>query len=470
MKYDVVIIGAGPAGIFSALELANSGLKVAIFEKGNPITQRYCQVLQGKECIHCKPCHLLSGWGGAGAFSDGKLTLSREVGGWLSDYLPPDKLDNLIDYVNKTFSKFGGIKPPNEISMDEVEKIRKKAILADLKLIPYTVNHLGTEVAQKALKNMFDYLSKDIDIFFRKTVSHIIVKNGSAVGIELNNGDKVNANFVIAAPGREGAEWFKEEAKRLGMKLNLSLVDIGVRVETPAEVMEPLTDVIYEPKFEYYTKRFDDKVRTFCVNPYGFVTMEVYNDAILVNGQSYRERKSNNTNFALLVSSSFTEPFRSPIEYAKHVARLANMLSGGKVIIQRLGDLMMGRRSTPERIQKSIVEPTLKTAVPGDLSFVLPYRHLYDIIEMLKALDKVAPGVYSEHTLLYGVEAKFYTARIDVNQDMENIYVKNLYTIGDGAGITRGLMQASISGVVAARSILKKLGLKEKDEFDEPNL
>jgi len=466
VNYDVVIIGAGPAGIFSALELVNSGLKIAIFEKGNPLDQRHCQVLQGKPCIRCVPCHLLCGWGGAGAFSDGKLTLSKEVGGWLSEYVDDKVLNDLINYVNLMFSRFGKIKPPNPIDMDEVEKIRKKAILADLRLIPYTVNHLGTEVAQRALRNMYDHISKSIDIFFRKPVKRILTEDKKVIGIELKNGEKVYAKYVIVAPGREGADWFKEEAKRLGIKLKLSLVDIGVRVEVPAEVMEPLTNVLYEPKFEYFTKRFDDRVRTFCVNPYGFVTLEVYSDTVLVNGQSYRDKRSNNTNFAILVSSSFTEPFKSPIEYAKHVARLANMLSGGSVIVQRLGDLIMGRRSTPERIKKSIVEPTLKLAVPGDLSFVIPYRHLSDIIEMLKAIDKVAPGVYSEHTLLYGVEAKFYTAHIDVKSNMESPYIKNLYTIGDGAGITRGLMQASISGVIAARDILLKEKIKVSREIE----
>ena len=239
----------------------------------------------------------------------------------------------------------------------------------------------------------------------------------------------------------------------------MSLVDIGVRVEVPAEVMEPITKYLYEPKLEYYTKAFDDRVRTFCVNPYGYVTLEAYEDAVLVNGYSNKDNKSNNTNFALLVSSSFTKPFQSPIEYAKHIARLANMLSGGNAIVQRLGDLRLGRRSTEERIKKSIIEPTLKTAMPGDLSFVIPYRHLVDILEMLEALDKLIPGVYDDHTLLYGVEAKFYTARLVVKNNLESPTIENLYTIGDGVGITRGLIQASISGVLAARDILKRENL-----------
>ena len=465
MDYDVVIIGAGPAGIFASLELANSGLKVAIFEKGNPINTRKCVALEGKPCIHCKPCHLLSGWGGAGAFSDGKLTLSTKIGGWLDQYIEEKKLMKLLLYVSNKFSEFGGIEPPSLEIPSEVEEIRKKAVIADLKLIPYIVNHMGTDMAHIAITEMFEHLKDKVDIYFRQPVKHIISENNEAKGVILEKNDKeIRAKYVITAPGREGSDWFKQEAKRLGIKVELSLVDIGVRVETAAEIMEPITKVLYEPKIEYYTKSFDDKVRTFCVNPYGYVTLEVYNDAVLVNGQSYRNKRSNNTNFALLVTSSFTEPFKSSINYAKHIARLANMLSGGSVIVQRLGDLKLGRRSTAERMAKSIVEPTLKSAIPGDLSFVFPYRYLKDVLEMLRALDKLTPGVYSNHTLLYGVEAKFYTARTKVKKSMECPRIQNLYLIGDGVGVTRGLIQASVSGVIAAHDILRKEKIKsEKD-------
>jgi len=462
MEYDVVIIGAGPAGIFAALELAEQDLKVAIFEKGNPINARKCVALEGKTCIHCRPCHLLSGWGGAGAFSDGKLTLSTKIGGWLNQYLEEKELMKLLLYVSDKFSRFGGIEPPALEIPPKVEEIRKRAVVADLKLIPYIVNHLGTDIAQISITKMFEYLKDKVDIYFRRPVKHILVENNKVKGVVLEkNNEEIKAKYVIAAPGREGSDWFKQEAKRLGIKLELSLVDVGVRVETAAEIMEPITDVLYEPKIEYYTKSFDDKVRTFCVNPYGYVTQEVYNDAVLVNGQSYRNKRSNNTNFALLVTSSFTEPFKSSIEYAKHIARLANMLSGGSVIVQRLGDLKLGRRSTAERLAKSIVEPTLKSAVPGDLSFVFPYRYLKDILEMLKALDKLTPGIYSNHTLLYGVEAKFYTARTKVKNSMESPKIQNLYLAGDGVGVTRGLIQASVSGVISAHDILRKEKIKK---------
>lgn len=458
MKYDVSIIGAGPAGIFAALEFVDKGLKVAIFEKGFPIKFRKCPVTEGKPCLHCKPCHLLNGWGGAGAFSDGKLTISAKIGGWLSDYIDEKALMDLIMYVNGKYAQFNnnGSTGQLELENEAIDRIRKKAVLADLKLIPYQVNHLGTDKARDILINMYEYLKDKIDIHFRNPVREIVVEEDHVKGVKLEKGEMIESKYVIAAPGREGANWIKEEAKRLKIPLNLSLVDIGVRVEVPAEVMEPLTNYLYEPKFEYYTKAFDDKVRTFCVNPYGYVSLEAYEDAVLVNGYSYKDQKSNNTNFALLVSSSFTLPFQSPIQYAKHVARLANMLSGGSVIIQRLGDLRLGRRSTEERIKKTVIEPTLKSAVPGDLSFVFPYRYLTDILEMLQALDKVAPGVYDDHTLLYGVEAKFYTARLIVKNNLESPNIENLYTIGDGAGITRGLIQSSASGVIAARDILKK--------------
>jgi len=464
LKYDVAIIGAGPAGIFAALELVeHSGdLKVLILEKGYPIKFRQCAVAEGRPCLHCKPCHLLSGWGGSGAFSDGKLTLSTKVGGWLTDYIDENLLSELVYYVNNRYMMFDADlskKSFSQLDVHVIEEIRKKAVLANLKLVPYVVNHLGSEKARIILTKMYDYLKDKVEIRFRSTVKEIVTDNGQVIGVKLENGELINANYVIAAPGRDGANWMKKEAERLGIPLNLSLVDIGVRVEVPAEVMEPITKYLYEPKLEYYTKAFDDRVRTFCVNPYGYVTLEAYEDAVLVNGYSNKDNKSNNTNFALLVSSSFTKPFQSPIEYAKHIARLANMLSGGNAIVQRLGDLRLGRRSTEERIKKSIIEPTLKTAMPGDLSFVIPYRHLVDILEMLEALDKLIPGVYDDHTLLYGVEAKFYTARLVVKNNLESPTIENLYTIGDGVGITRGLIQASISGVLAARDILKRENL-----------
>ena len=457
--YDVIIIGSGPAGIFTALELLEKkeNLNILMIDKGKDITNRSCPAIEeGKTCQLCKPCKLLTGWGGSGAFSDGKLTLTTEVGGWLNEYQSKERLNELVKYVDKIYLNFGATKKIYGTNADEVSKIDRKATFAGLKLIPYQVRHLGTENCREILRKMKEKLQKHVDIRLNENVKHIIVEREKAKGVELENGEKIKGKYIVVAPGRVGADWITEEVKRIGLETKNNPIDVGVRVELLAEIMEEITSILHEPKFIYYTKSFDDLVRTFCVCPHGEVTIEsTEENAITVNGQSYANRKSGNTNFAILVSTSFTEPFKEPIAYGKYLARLANILSGGSVIIQRLGDLKIGRRSTPERIARSIVKQTLKTAIPGDLSFVLPYRFLQDILEMLKALDKVTPGVYSDHTLLYGIETKFYSSRINVNNELET-KKENLYTIGDGAGITRGLIQASISGVIAARSIITK--------------
>jgi len=302
---------------------------------------------------------------------------------------------------------------------------------------------------------MRKHLNGKVDVRTRTEVKGLLVKNDVVEGVETTKGERIYGKYVVVAPGRSGAEWLKCEAQGLGLKTLNNPVDIGVRVEILSSVMEDLTGVLYEPKFVYYSKSFDDKVRTFCVAPEGEVIMESYDGILTVNGQSYAERKTRNTNFAILVSTSFTEPFREPIAYGKYLARLTNLLSGG-VLVQRLGDLQAGRRSTEERIERSVVVPTLKTATPGDLSFVLPYRYLADIREMLEALDVISPGVNSKHTLLYGVEVKFYTSRLVLKDCLETKKIRNLFTIGDGAGVTRGLVQASVSGVIAAEEITKR--------------
>jgi len=455
-QYDVIIVGAGPAGIFSALELAkNTDLKVLMLDKGPDIDKRRCPATRGLGCIRCEPCSLLSGWGGAGAFSDGKLTISTSVGGWLSEYIGEERLSRLIEYVDSVYVKYGGPQKVYGEDVDEVERIERKAALAGLTLVRQKIRHLGTEKCAEVLQKMRQDLDrKGVEIKTRTEVKSLLVENGEAKGVETANGEKIYGRYVVVAPGRSGAEWLKSEAQSLGLKTLNNPVDVGVRVEVLAVTMEELTNVLYEPKFIYYSKAFDDQVRTFCVNPYGEVITESYGGVISVNGQSYAERKTENTNFAILVSTSFTYPFREPIAYGEYIARLANLLSGG-VIIQRLGDLEIGRRSTEERISRSIVKPTLKVATPGDLSFVLPYRYLTDIKEMLMALDKVAPGIYSKHTLLYGVEVKFYSSRLELNEHLET-RIKNLFTIGDGAGITRGLIQASASGVIVANEIIRR--------------
>jgi len=455
--YDIIIVGTGPAGIFSALELTKNNtqpLKILMLDKGPDLEKRKCPASRGFGCVNCDPCTLLQGWGGAGAFSDGKLDLSTEVGGWLTDYITKEKLAEYIQYADGVYRQFGA---PNNIygtDPDKIDEIERKAAFAGLKLVHQKIRHMGTDQCLQVLRNMRRHLKDRVDIQTGVGVKSLLVKSDGVEGVKTEKGEKVEAKYVIVAPGRSGAEWLKTEAQTLGLRTLNNPVDVGVRVEVLASVMEELTDVLYEPKFVYFSKSFDDHVRTFCVCPRGEVITESYGGIITVNGQSYSERKTDNTNFAILVSTKFTEPFREPIAYGKYIARLTNLLSGG-IIIQRLGDLEAGRRSTEERISRSLVVPTLKNATPGDLSFVLPYRYVADIREMLQALDHVSPGMKFKDTLLYGAEVKFYTSRLELSNHLET-RIHNLFTIGDGAGVTRGLLQASASGLVVAREIVKR--------------
>ena len=463
MKYDVIIVGAGPAGIFSALELTEKNkLNVLVLDRGPEIDQRKCPSSRGLECKHCEPCSILSGWGGAGAYSDGKLTLSTEVGGWLNQYVTEKDLEALVKYVDEIYLKFGASEQVYGGDTDEVEEIERQAAAAGLRLIKQKVRHMGTEKCADTLRMMRKELNDKITFMPRTDVQKLLIapgKMGKIVkGVETVKGEKFYGKYVIVAPGRGGAEWLQTEAQMQGQKTVNNPVDVGVRVEVSATAMERLTKVLYEPKLIYYSKIFDDMVRTFCVSPYGEVTTESYDGVLTVNGGSYAERTTENTNFAILVSTSFTEPFKEPIAYGKYIARLSNLLSGG-VMVQRLGDLVAGRRSTPERISRSVITPSLKNATPGDLSFVLPYRYLADIREMLQALDVIAPGVHSRDTLLYGVEVKFYSSHLQLSNSLES-KIQNMFTIGDGAGVTRGLIQASASGVIVAREILKREKLK----------
>ena len=460
-KYDVIIVGGGPAGIFAAMELCQApDLSVLLLEKGKDIDSRTCPFAdKGISCPPCSPCDLVSGLGGAGAFSDGKLTLSAEVGGRLIDYLGVKGTEDLVQYVDSIYLKFGG---SNRVygNGDEVEELERRATLADLHLLPMTVRHLGTEHSRGVLREMREFLSGRVEVKVNTIARAVLTEDGTVRGVETEDGQRFECRYLIIAPGREGADWLAREADRLSLTLQTNPIDVGVRVEVPEAVLRELTDALYECKLEYYSKSFDDRVRTFCVCPAGEVTMESTGGSdpvTTVNGHSYAERKTNNTNFALLVSTNFTEPFRDPIAYGRYLARLANILSGG-VIVQRLGDLLSGRRSTNERIARGNVQPSLKSATPGDLSFALPYRHLKSIMEMLDAMDRLAPGVASRHTLLYGIEVKFYSSRLALSNNLES-EIANMFAAGDGAGVTRGLVQASASGVVAAREIMKRAGV-----------
>ena len=461
-KYDVIIVGAGPAGIFAALELSNrSGLRVAILDKGPSIDKRRCPAREGKNCAHCQPCSIMTGWGGAGAFSDGKLTLSPASGGHLGDLLGEEQAQALIDEVDRVYVDYGASKNVYGAFADDFDSLAQKDVMAGLRLVPVPIRHIGTERSAEIMTRMYgDLVARGVDVLMRAPVAKVLVNGGSVVGVETEGGDTIESSCVIIAPGREGAKWIKGVATELNLALTCNPVDVGVRVELPAVVAESVTQLLYEFKFLYYSRAFDDLVRTFCVCPYGEVTLEHVGGVTTVNGHSYADRRTSNTNFAILVSKNFTEPFDDPVTYGQSIARLANLLSGG-VLVQRLGDLEAGRRTNVQRLSRSLVTPTLKSATPGDLGLVLPYRHIVNILEMLHALDSVMPGVCSRHTLLYGVEVKFYSNRLRLTQRLET-EVEGLYACGDGAGITRGLIQASASGLIAARTILGEPVSKEQ--------
>ena len=456
--YDTIMIGCGTAGIFAGYELnkLSPGMSILMLEQGNDIYHRSCPIVDKKceSCISCSSCAIMNGFGGAGAFSDGKYNFTTQFGGWLSDYLDKRVIMDLIEYVDTINVDFGATLQRFSTDSPEARSISRKALSYDLHLLDAEVKHLGTENNKKILTNLFDFLSERVEIVCRSPVEAIEpLKDGYRV--VLTSGEEVMCRYLVVAPGRSGAEWFSTQCNRLNLPLINNQVDIGVRVELPAMVFESITDIVYESKFLYRTKQYGDLVRTFCMNPYGHVVSENVDGIITVNGHSYTDPalRSNNTNFALLVSNRFTKPFNQPYQYGKRIASLSNMLGGG-VIVQRFGDLIKGKRTNEHRLSQSFTQPTLK-ATPGDLSLVLTKRHLDNLIEMITALDKIAPGTANNDTLLYGVEVKFYSSRLELSSQFET-KLPNLFAIGDGAGITRGLSQAAASGVHVARVIANR--------------
>ncbi len=458
-RYDVVIIGCGISGMFAGYELTkqNPKLKVLMIEQGNDIFNRKCPTVANKtkDCIRCKTCDIMRGFGGAGAFSDGKFNFTTEFGGWLNDYIKDSEVMDLINYVDSVNVEFGATKEMFSTYTNEAKAIEKKALENDLHLLQAAVKHLGTENNLEILKRQYNYLQERLEIMCNTQVLNITPSDNEYT-LELQNGETIDCKYLVAAPGRSGAEWFSKQCKHLKLELINNQVDIGVRVELPAKVFEHITDVVYESKLLYRTKQYGDVVRTFCMNPYGHVVSENVDGIVTVNGHSYTDPslRSENTNFALLVSNRFTHPFNEPYQYGKRIASLSNMLGGG-VLVQRFGDLIKGARTNAHRLGQSFTTPTLN-ATPGDLSLVLTKRHLDNIIEMIYALDKIAPGTANYDTLLYGVEVKFYSSRLELTSELET-KLPNMFAIGDGAGVTRGLSQASASGVLVARTIADRI-------------
>lgn len=465
-NYDVVVVGAGPAGIMACYELylKQPELKVLLIDKGQDVMNRHCPIKEKKikSCPiiknnepGCLPaCSITAGFGGAGAYSDGKFNITSEFGGWLTDYLSTDEVEDIIQYVDNLYLKHGATKEITDPTTDKVKEIEHRGYAVGLKLLRAKVRHLGTEENLRIMTEMSTKLKEHIDMLFKTAVKEVLVEDNCAKGVILENGEVINAKKVVLAPGRDGSAWLTKVLKKHGLELYNNQVDIGVRVETSNIVMEEINNNLYEGKFIYNTS-VGTKVRTFCSNPSGHVVIENHSGTMLANGHAYHDPKlgSKNTNFALLVSHTFSEPFNEPNEFAHEVSRLANKLSNGSVMVQRYGDIKRGRRTTEKRLKEGYTVPTLKEAVPGDLGLVLPYNTMKSIIEMIEALDKVTPGIANEHTLLYGVEAKFYSARPKVREGFE-CEIDDLYVAGDGAGLTRGLAQAGANGIIVARHII----------------
>ncbi len=464
MKYDVIIIGAGPAGIFTALELIrnNSGKKILMVEKGKPVDKRHCPKAETGKCMNCKPnCMITTGFSGAGAFSDGKLSLSCEVGGELPALIGEESAQNLIDYTDGIYLEFGADEHVEGVyEGEEINEIRKRAIRAGLRLVNCPIRHLGTEKAQKLYLNIQNYLSeKGVEMLFGTECENIVLEKDVCTGVRIitNEGEKeLSAEEVVIATGRRGADWLEKVCEENGIAHRPGTVDIGVRVECRNEIMEMVNKVLYEGKLIGYPRPWKNKVRTFCQNPGGFVAQENYdNDLAVVNGHSYKDLKSENTNLSILVSHNFTEPFNRPIAYAQKVGELTNMLGAGHIMVQRYGDILDGKRTWPKELSHSNVKPTLKDAVAGDITAAMPYRAMTNIIEFIRMMDEVVPGFASDETLLYSPELKFYSNKVKMDEEL-NTNIRGLHCLGDSSGWTRGLMMASAMGVLMGRKLMEK--------------
>ncbi len=450
MKYDVIIIGAGPGGIFSAYQLVKKApqLKVAVFESGYPLEERHCPIDgdKVKSCIKCKTCAIMNGFGGAGAFSDGKYNITNDFGGTLHEYIGRTKALELMNYVDEINVSHGG--ENTHMFSTAGSEFKKLCMQNKLKLLDASVRHLGTDINYIVLGKLYEELKDKVEFHFKTPITDIEQTEGG-YRILYGDGESAECNKCIVSVGRSGSKWMESVCQKMGIPTKSNRVDLGVRVELPAEIFSHLTDKLYESKIVYRTAKFEDAVRTFCMNPNGIVVNENTNGIVTVNGHSFEDpsKKTNNTNFALLVAKHFSEPFKDSNGYGESIARLSNMLGGG-VIVQRFGDLERGRRSNMKRINEGMVQPTL-AATPGDLSLVLPKRILDGIIEMIYALDRIAPGTANDDTLLYGVEVKFYNMEVQLNERLESIY-PGLFIIGDGSGVTHSLSHASASGVYVA--------------------
>lgn len=464
MKYDLIIVGAGPSGIFTALEMTkkNPEKSVLIVEKGNRIEKRHCPKDKTEKCVRCEPyCHITTGFSGAGAFSDGKLSLTPDVGGDLPELVGKSQVEALIKYTDEIYLEFGADPKVEGLEKkEEIKEIRRKAIKAGVKLVDAPIRHLGTEKAQEIYEKLQNYLiDNGVEIRFNTVVTDLIINHSKIDGVVTTDArktadeEKIYAYKTVIATGRKGADWLKEMCVRHEIDHKAGTVDIGVRVEVRNEIMEKVNNVLYEGKMIGYVQPYEDKVRTFCQNPGGFVSQENYdNNLAVVNGHSYKEKKSENTNLAILSSHNFSEPFNEPIKYGKKVSELVNMLGDGNILVQRYGDILHGKRTWPKELDRTNITPTLKDAMAGDLTAAIPYRPMTNILNFIKALDTVVSGFASDETLLYGPEVKFYSNKILLNDRFET-NIKGLYCLGDSSGWTRGLMMASTMGVMMARNI-----------------